>query len=77
MVTSPSLVDSYDIKDVDYRWKPKEDVLILDAEMSEFELKEATTHRKMVKYVIGEYYKSKSSSKHSYWFGNCLKAKLT
>ena len=46
-------LDSYDINDIDYNWKAKEDVIILDAEMSEFELSEASSERKPVKYVIG------------------------
>ena len=31
-------------------------MIILDAEMSEFELADATSDRKLVKYVIGNYW---------------------
>jgi hypothetical protein len=46
--------DSFDINDIDYYWKPKEDVIILDPEMSEFELVDYKGERKQVKYVIGK-----------------------
>ncbi|XP_031562308.1 gamma-aminobutyric acid receptor subunit beta-1-like [Actinia tenebrosa] len=46
---------SYDVNDIDYYWKPKEDLIILDPEMSEFELSDYKGERKQVKYVIGTY----------------------
>ena len=38
---------------MDYTWKDKEDLIILDAEMSEFELHNSFSRRKRVEYVIG------------------------
>lgn len=46
--------DSFDVNDIDYYWKPKEDLIILDPEMSEFELSDYKGERKQVKYVIGK-----------------------
>ncbi|EDO39173.1 predicted protein, partial [Nematostella vectensis] len=37
---------SFDINDIDYRWKAKEDLIILDGEMNEFELKDSRGERK-------------------------------
>lgn len=48
-----SCQDSYDINDMDYHWDNKQAVIILDDEMSEFELADAQSERKLVKYVIG------------------------
>lgn len=45
--------DSYDINDMDYHWDDENAVIILDDEMSEFELADAQSERKLVKYVIG------------------------
>lgn len=45
--------DSYDINDMDYHWDDEKAVIILDDEMSEFELADAQSERKLVKYVIG------------------------
>ena len=47
------LSDSYSISDMDYHWDAKQALIILDDEMSEFELAGAQTERKLVKYVIG------------------------
>jgi len=38
---------------MDYHWDAKQAVIILDDEMSEFELADAQSERKLVKYVIG------------------------
>ncbi|XP_027047131.1 glycine receptor subunit alphaZ1-like [Pocillopora damicornis] len=46
---------SYDINDMDYHWDDENAVIILDDEMSEFELANAQSERKLVKYVIGTY----------------------
>ncbi|XP_078359569.1 glycine receptor subunit alphaZ1-like [Oculina patagonica] len=46
---------SYDINDMDYHWDDEKAVIILDDEMSEFELADAQSERKLVKYVIGTY----------------------
>lgn len=46
-------LDSYDINDMDYHWDDENAVIILDDEMSEFELANAQSERKLVKYVIG------------------------
>jgi len=45
--------DSYDVTDMDYHWDNKNAVIILDNEMSEFELADADSERKQVEYVIG------------------------
>lgn len=38
---------------MDYHWDDDQAVIILDDEMSEFELADAQSERKLVKYVIG------------------------
>lgn len=38
---------------MDYHWDDENAVIILDDEMSEFELADAQSERKLVKYVIG------------------------
>lgn len=38
---------------MDYHWDEKSAVIILDDEMSEFELSDAQSERKLVEYVIG------------------------
>jgi len=38
---------------MDYHWNDNQAVIILDDEMSEFELADAQSERKLVKYVIG------------------------
>ena len=38
---------------MDYHWDDEKAVIILDDEMSEFELADAQSERKLVKYVIG------------------------
>lgn len=38
---------------MDYHWDDNQAVIILDDEMSEFELADAQSERKLVKYVIG------------------------
>ena len=38
---------------MDYHWNDEQAVIILDDEMSEFELADAQSERKLVKYVIG------------------------
>ena len=45
--------DSYDVNDIDYHWDDEKAVIILDDEMSEFELADARSERKRVEYVIG------------------------
>lgn len=47
-------IDSFDVNNIDYFWKPKVDVIVLDPEMSEFELSDYKGERKQVKYVIGK-----------------------
>ncbi|XP_044172452.1 uncharacterized protein LOC114958415 [Acropora millepora] len=46
---------SYDINDMDYHWDDERAVIILDDEMSEFELADCQSERKQVEYVIGTY----------------------
>lgn len=50
------LIDSYDINDMDYHWDDAQALIILDDEMSEFELSDAQIERKLVEYVIGIIY---------------------
>lgn len=38
---------------MDYHWDDEKAVIILDDEMSEFELADAQSERKLVEYVIG------------------------
>lgn len=53
MVFYNVILDSFDVNNIDYFWKPKVDVIVLDPEMSEFELSDYGGERKQVKYVIG------------------------
>ncbi|XP_068744107.1 gamma-aminobutyric acid receptor subunit beta-1-like [Montipora capricornis] len=46
---------SYDVTDMDYHWDDEKAVIILDDEMSEFELADCQSERKEVEYVIGTY----------------------
>ncbi|XP_074615162.1 gamma-aminobutyric acid receptor subunit beta-1-like [Acropora palmata] len=46
---------SYDITAMDYHWDDEKAVIILDDEMSEFELADCQSERKQVEYVIGTY----------------------
>ncbi|KAK3726296.1 hypothetical protein QZH41_012721, partial [Actinostola sp. cb2023] len=55
-ILSCKYCDSFDVNDIDYFWKPKVDVIVLDPEMSEFELSDYKGERKQVKYVIACYY---------------------
>jgi len=48
------IADSFDVNSIDYFWKPKVDVIVLDPEMSEFELSDYKGERKQVNYVIGK-----------------------
>lgn len=52
------MIDSYDINDMDYHWDDAKALIILDDEMSEFELADDQTERKLVEYVIGIIYKT-------------------
>ncbi|CAH3030592.1 unnamed protein product, partial [Porites evermanni] len=55
IIYSIFLIDSYDINDMDYHWDDAQALIILDDEMSEFELADAQIERKLVEYVIGTY----------------------
>lgn len=56
IIYSIFLIDSYDINDMDYHWDDAQALIILDDEMSEFELADAQIERKLVEYVIGIIY---------------------
>ena len=62
IIYSIFLIDSYDINDMDYHWDDAQALIILDDEMSEFELADAQIERKLVEYVIGIIYTTGSVS---------------